>query len=92
MPIKDVRSQEGEVCLVRSFCEQREFLQMRTSTLFDAKTSDFSKFMVCSQGKTVWTSADILRTRVRRQFFVILCERLLWTALIKISVLRNYGS
>jgi len=36
---KDVRSQEGGVYPVRTFCEQRgkEILQMRTSALFGAK-------------------------------------------------------
>jgi len=33
---------------------------MRTSTLFEAKTSDFSKFMVCSHGRG--ERANFLRT------------------------------
>jgi len=41
---------------------------MRTSALFGAKTSDFSKLMVCPHGQG----------RVD-QFFAILCGRLLWT-------------
>jgi len=41
---KDVRSQGGVQC------GPRESLQMRTSTPFDAKTSEF-KFILCPQGK-----------------------------------------
>jgi len=50
---------------------------MRTSTLFSAKTSDFSKFLVRPNGQGGWTSAD---KGEEDQFFVILCRRLLWTA------------
>jgi len=47
--IKDVRTPRGEVYPVQTFCGQggRGILQMHTSALYDAKTLDFSKFMVC---------------------------------------------
>jgi len=46
------RTQSGGVCPVRTFCGQRGgILQMRTSALFDAKTPDFLKFIVCPYGQ-----------------------------------------
>jgi len=44
---------------------------MRTSALYDAKTLDFLKFMVCPHG----------HEERRGQFFAILCGRPLYTAL-----------
>jgi len=54
---------------------------MRTSALLGAKTSDFSKFMVCPHGQG---GIETVRTFCGQgggdQFFVILYGRLLWTA------------
>jgi len=55
-------------------------LQMRTSALFGAKTFKFFKIYGVSARTRGLSSADILRTRGRGQFFAILCRRLLWTA------------
>jgi len=52
--IKDVRSHVGGgVCPVRTFFGHggSEVLQMRTSAIYGAKTSNFWKFMVCPNGK-----------------------------------------
>jgi len=51
---------------------------MRMSELFGAKTSDFSKFIVCPhvQGGGLSQCGH----GGRGKFFTILCGRLLWTA------------
>jgi len=50
--IKDIRNQGGGGRLFSAdILRTREILQMRTSILFGAKTSDFSKFMVCPHGQ-----------------------------------------
>jgi len=62
---------------VRSFFGQGGeglVIQMWTSALFGAKTSDFSKFMVCPHEQGHF--AD----RGGGQSFAILCGRPLWTA------------
>jgi len=56
---------------------------MPTSTLFGAKTSNFSKFMVCShgQGKGRFEPVRIFCEQGGGgQYFAIFCGRLLWTA------------
>jgi len=58
--------------------EEEEVLQMQTFALFGAKTSDFSKFLVCSHGH-----GAVQPVRTRRegdQFIAILCGCLLWAA------------
>jgi len=55
---------------------------MRTFTLFCAKTSDFSKFMVCPHGLGGIKPVRTLFGQGRRvSIFEILCGCLLWTAL-----------
>jgi len=48
---------------------------MQTSALFDVKTSDFQKFMLCLRGQGGSASAGTLRG----QFYAILCRHLLRT-------------
>jgi len=55
----------GENYPVWTFYGTRVALQMRTSALFGAKTSEFSKFMMCPRGQGDMSSADILRSRGR---------------------------
>jgi len=69
--IKDVRSPgERGVCPVRTFCRQREVLEMRTSAPFGAKTPDFSKFIVRPHGQGGrGSSTDNFRIRREGTFF-----------------------
>jgi len=58
-------------------------VQMQTSVLFCAKTSDFSEFMVCPHGqgeRGLKQCGHFADKGGRDQFFAILCGRLLWTA------------
>jgi len=49
--IKDVHSQRGRGLSNADILRTRGVLQMRTSALFAAKPSNFSKFMVCPHGQ-----------------------------------------
>jgi len=68
---------------VRAFCGRAGVLKMQTSALFGAKTSDFSKFMVCPHGQG--GGDEPVRTFFGQgergsQFFADSCGRPLWTA------------
>jgi len=86
LSIKDIRCKR-EVSSADIFWTRGEgVLQMRTSTLFGVKNSDFSKFMVCPHGQGERGSRQYGhfsdKGRVHGgQFFTISCGRLLWTAL-----------
>jgi len=69
--MNDVCSQGGGVCPELTFCGQEGGFQMRTSALFAAKTSDFSKYLVCPHGKEGLSRKGGL--------FTILYGCLLWT-------------
>jgi len=92
--IKDVHSQGR-----RGFAQCKHFadggggLQMRTSALFGAETSDFSKLKMCPQGQRRWWLSQCVyfATRGRGQFFAILCGRLLRTAPYCISTRLYYS-
>jgi len=80
--MKDVRSRErggGVVhCPVQTLCGQGKVLQMRTSALFGAKTSDILIFMVCPLGQER-LGVELARTFCGEgvKFFAILCRCLL---------------
>jgi len=66
------------VCPVRTFFGREVLgLQLWTSTLFGAKTSDFPKFVVCPHGQEGIFGQF---KEKRGQFFAILCGRYLWMA------------
>jgi len=61
----------------------RGVLQMRTSTLFGAKTPDISKFMVCphrQRRRGLSQCGHFVDKGGGGQFFAFLCGRPLWTA------------
>jgi len=87
LSMKDVRSQRGWGLSSADIFRTRKVLQVRTSTLFSAKTSNFSKFMMCPQGVrglTRQTFCIQLRGR-RSRFFSILCGRPYGRSLIEIG-------
>jgi len=57
-----------------------EFVHYRLG-VFTRCRPDFRKWWCVRTGTEDWYSADILRTRWRGQFFVVLYGRLLWTVL-----------
>jgi len=63
---------------------EREVLQLRMFALFGAKNLGFFEMYSMSARKK---GVGPVQTRVRDQFFAILCQRLLWTAPSLISLL-----
>jgi len=83
--IRDVhkrRPQSGRVCPLQKFCGQGEFFRCGRPQFFVQKTKDFSKFMICPQGKGGLSQCrHFVDKGEGGQFFAILCGRLLWTVL-----------
>jgi len=74
--IKDVPSQGEERFVQCGHLADKGVLQKQMPTLFGAKSSDFSKFMVCPHGQGGMSQCE---QGGGGQFFGILCGRLLWT-------------